>query len=491
MGFTLVKGYVQSGKTQFILNQSIQNLEQNLSTFIIVRNIKGDLIQLANRFTKINVKIKKIDKNTTIPNEPTIFILLANYKQLKLASLLIQKGLKFSLIIDEIDYLDNIISKAQRQEFLSLIKQQATHIYGVSATILDTIFQEDVRIQDILFLQPCKDYKSITDITWKEIPELDKKEPHMETLFFDFVLQFSSWKPLPSQPLIYLVKITHLISEMYIIQNKLSQEYPNITTIVYNGKGLRIFRNGRFENCNGKSIADYLSFLRKSRGTVTHLLIISGELASRGINFVSSDLKWQLVGQYMRLSETMTQPELIQSLRLCGNKTHSDLRLYCTKRLWTDINKAFSLSEKLVSKSIATGKMSLIKDIITEIPVDKTELIKKRKITKNKKVEKILNITTVGSCNNKIHSLGKTCIPVIKHNDDLYNKIVKIIPKNKWITKVSACKLIEPKEYSKIVNIVFHWHNPNKNKDRTDENTINTLLFKFENNKWNVRFNEK
>jgi Ni2+-binding GTPase involved in maturation of urease and hydrogenase len=76
----IVKGYVQSGKTNFIIQSSLSFLKENFSVIIIVRDRKSDREQLFRRFKNAGIKIgknihivlgnassiSKIDKNAKI-----------------------------------------------------------------------------------------------------------------------------------------------------------------------------------------------------------------------------------------------------------------------------------------------------------------------------------------------------------------------------------------------------------------------------------------
>ena len=55
----IVKGYVQSGKTNFIIQSTLSFLKENFSVIIIVRDRKSDREQLFRRFKNAGIKIGK------------------------------------------------------------------------------------------------------------------------------------------------------------------------------------------------------------------------------------------------------------------------------------------------------------------------------------------------------------------------------------------------------------------------------------------------
>ena len=55
----IVKGYVQSGKTNFIIQSTLSFLKENFSVIIIVRDRKSDREQLFRRFKHAGIKIGK------------------------------------------------------------------------------------------------------------------------------------------------------------------------------------------------------------------------------------------------------------------------------------------------------------------------------------------------------------------------------------------------------------------------------------------------
>lgn len=451
--YTLVKGLVQSGKTFFIIYQTLMNLIQGLSTLIIVRNLTSDQHQLINRLKEKVEELNKIigkknnykmsicdsarchkifEKNSG----PLIVVALANYKQLGIfRDLVDDKSLykKIIVMIDEVDFIDTN-SSDKKSEIILDLKYMALQVYGVSATVTDTIIQEEILSNRVKILKPSNIYKGIDQINWFELKPCVKKykqnlleyDPDLS----DFMDKFSRWEPIfvdiynDYHPILYLMKFTHLIDKMEELQDFIKDKYSDkITTLVYNGKGVRLYIGEKHKkilinkrsieiNCEqyfdikNIGISDVVGYLKNNGGYIKwkRILIISGELASRGISFVSSDygkclkngkLGWHIIGEYFRCSDTMKQPELLQSARLCGNiKDNIPLRWYTTTKIKDDIIKAYHIAEKLLNDSlkISCNQKISLKTSVFEIPIQKSELVAKRKIARNQNIDKSLKI---------------------------------------------------------------------------------------------------
>jgi hypothetical protein len=140
--------------------------------------------------------------------------------------------------------------------------------------------------------------------------------------------------------------------------------------------------------------------------TYTHIITLTGSLASRCISYGASNFEqcksqnklwWHLTEMYISASSTMDQPELIQTAgRLCVATPKGDnvpLTLYSTKDIGEDLIKSYWLQEELVDR--ANQKHSIYLEepfwrLIQDLPIFKGKLpTKKRTLTK--KVEYELN----------------------------------------------------------------------------------------------------
>ena len=80
------------------------------------------------------------------------------------------------------------------------------------------------------------------------------------------------------------------------------------------------------------------------------ILIVSGNLANRGINFVSKDFKHHLTDQYLQPSQDSDMESIYQSLRIFGLQDVEDntpRSLYITRQNYSDIEKYYYSREKV------------------------------------------------------------------------------------------------------------------------------------------------
>jgi hypothetical protein len=546
--YTLVKGFVQSGKSFFMIYQSIEHCLNGYNCIILLRNKRGDLAQLKYRFSEIitknkldeKIKIKTVNEFIHSSNEKSIVLALSNSIQLqKLTKMTIKYELynTFIVFIDEVDYIDTEIGD-KKSQLIEELKLFSRHVYGISATVTDPILQEDLFNGTVKILKPMSIYKNINNIKWYKIPEITveknlkyqtksifKKEPYLK----QFLDKFNEWKPVfvkeyqDYHPVIYLIKCTRLIKDMYEIQDYIKEKY-NTTCIVYNGDGLRIYiPSGKFKNLIASpsgyyhykgSIAQAIGYLKIDGGYKKYpkILIISGDLASRGISFVSDDygkclenntLGWHIIGEYFNCVKNLKQPELLQALRLCGNiKDNIELRMYTTENLKNDIIKAYDLAELFMKKGLelSFSKKLPVRDILMEIEIPSEKMIKGRKIARNKNnndIEK--NIRIIHDCNVKktdiLCILYNTLTPLGKKYYNYFVDVLKSQYNNCWVEKSVLMNLVGEKygiNQQLLTNTSHPWHDINKKLKKPhytvcDENKQG-LLFKFINGKWFVMF---
>jgi hypothetical protein len=98
-------------------------------------------------------------------------------------------------------------------------------------------------------------------------------------------------------------------------------------------------------------ISEVLQILKDdSEYSHSHISIISGHLASRGISFVSNDYSLHLTDQYFHPSKSSHGENLLQSLRLLGcYKDSKPLTLWCSKNTWESILEQHNTINKVVN----------------------------------------------------------------------------------------------------------------------------------------------
>lgn len=452
--FVLCKGYVQMGKTQFMIANAFYFMRhKNLSTIIVLRNFCSDKRQISERIkdyiktTEKYAEVNLVDENVNIgvinsekfnknkfiegiKKGGQIIPCIANKAALKkiydcLYELPNEYQGKFILEIDEVDYIDS--SDNATTSYLQQLKDISYATFGISATILDTSMKETITTKDIVILDTPRFYKGLEQIGFEILTEkaVSSNITTSDILSNDqnlaeFLKMYEKKKPIKVSttcfgeyhPNILLLKEGKTIAPQHELQKYMTKKHKGITSIVYNSNGISLSSetlNGEDINIsdakvsyNGKdnihtitncSIGDVLYFLKRTGGADRFpvIVIMAGELAGRGISFVGSDYRecfeknttvWHLSDQYLICPKCTTQPELIQSIRLCCvTKDNVPLTLYTTKEIATDIRKAYHAQEELITR-VRAYETGIISDLLEKIKINK-EKVSKRKITKN------------------------------------------------------------------------------------------------------------
>lgn len=420
--YIIIKGHVQSGKTNFIICSSMMCLSVGFSIVIILRNTKADHEQMYKRLTDFKESIERFEnrpefniirngKHSSSIDKTRIFLVLCNeistekiveyFKDSK-------KNGKYVLIIDEVDYVDSSIN-LQKNKNIKILKDNAHCVFGVSATIMDPIGKEkDIIPKDIILLTTPIKYIGIDNLSIVEISDKCVYSSKDESDLFandlelnDFICCFSKQKVKKyiseeSIPNICLINICRSKNPYIILQQKISKLYPNLTTIVYNGDGI-IYRKGNLHEIYKYSISSFLQKLKDNGGITKHpnIIIFAGELSGRGISFVSDDYIWHLTHQRLLVSKDCDEPELIQKIRLCGlyNNSNRELLLYSTKKILDDLVIAYFKQEEILCnlKSLNDTFEGDCKSFIEKLPINKDK-ISKRKMIKDLNSSFNLNI---------------------------------------------------------------------------------------------------
>ena len=164
----IVKGYVQSGKTSFMLCSALKFMfgPESMSSIIVLRNATGDQTQIDLRlrglkeemtsymssrdmssvidFTVLDGSANNEDiKDAMSGINPQIFVVLGNDSRIRRLNKVIRKidNPKFALFIDEADSNDTGSSK--RTGEIGYLKDTSKFLFYISATILDIGLRED------------------------------------------------------------------------------------------------------------------------------------------------------------------------------------------------------------------------------------------------------------------------------------------------------------------------------------------------------------
>ena len=493
----MIKGAVQSGKTKTLLAHALASTVQGVRNVFVVRNITEDKCQLMNAMQKITEKHKKYVSEDTFEtgvslecvdvndvskwinprNNVRNIVLLANGSQVS-KFINDTEGMKFNLFIDEADqFLEGEKNKKVELsliEELSKIMKLANKKFVISATTFSLIFKENLlHTANTLQVNTPANYHGVEYLTHQEVEngkvdgetEVMKAHPGLVEAIYSINRKT---KPIngcglkQAHPHILLAKVStkkddHTDIVDFIYSTKRTQK--RWATIIFNGEGVEIGHHSlkpeemtidtvegvlRKSNCytfKGLGIQTALSFLKKNGGVerFSHILIASGKLADRGINFVSDDYEWHINNEYLHMSKTATCAATIQSLRILG--CHNDtmgLTLWATKEVYSSIQKYHSLDKSI----IATGKKQHAEwtEMLKKFRVDKDRL-PGMKLCKRKRVFKVVSDSKKDNLE-KVEvewngdALEKNGIERIRNNWDsktgvVYN-IIKMFQDNEW-----------------------------------------------------------
>lgn len=406
----VIKGLVQSGKTEYMICLMLYMLMTGKSVVMVVRNIEDDRVQFCKRFEEFKKRYdhfkeirdiylvdnvlkfssKKYDEN------PKIYLLLDNQSNIKkINEILIKTKVRYVTIFDEADYVDS--GKGIKAKYYDILKVRSSKIFWVSATIMDMLLKEEgISGDNIIFLNPSdkKNYKGVINnrIKMMTIPEskyvggVDEDVFECNPHFSSFLEEYKTKEVFETHPRICLVNLSHCIEPLEKAQLKIAVDHPELSVIVYNSPGL-VFQKGpiriRGEDVKCCNVSSFLQYLKQNGGVEehSHIIIMSGYMAGRGISFVSEDYGWHLTDEYLVLSKTSDEPELIQKVRLQGiYRDDIPLTLYTTDDVQKDLLKTSYRIEEL--SQACKDNTDESKKLLTSIPINR-EKFTKRDMAKN------------------------------------------------------------------------------------------------------------
>ena len=399
--YIAVKGQVQSGKTAFIICSSMMTLLSGFDVIIVLRNSNSDLQQIHSRLSSFRAELlsrfgtsfdmtsSKKPKKSEIPQ---IILCLANGISLEKVFSLVEKN--YVLIVDEADYVDSG-TMTRKSIILPMLKDQAHCVLGVSATVMDLLGKESMLPKDLLLLSPPSNYKGIPYLLEKaqaSIPrgglyssKVDSNLMENDPYLLDWIQELIDIEP-NDHPVISLITICDTVDPCVKAREAIVERYSDrVVVIDHHADGIFV-KHDMIEYESKESISDVLQDLKDLRYQIP-ILIFAGDIAGRGVSYVSKDYGWHLTHQRLIVSKSCTEPELMQKVRLCGvYQDEIPLRLITTPDILYDLRKAYYKQEELVEKvkGVADNFQGRCKDFFKEIIFEK-EKMSGRHITKDRK----------------------------------------------------------------------------------------------------------
>lgn len=359
-----VVGKVQSGKTGAIINVVDELLAQNITPIIVIRNRKCDVEQLVARFPGEIQTVYGVwptgSKTPGIfdPNKPCI--VMGNASQLtKIHSILMESGTDYTMVCDEGDlhYQTKSRDKKPTEKAFQALKVDSNNVFSFTATVASLIKNEKGphRVYD---MELSSDYFGVDH--FEHSPVYSNKTydfdshclcdiPDMTRMYNEASSRVKTWA-------IHNTDRRRFVQ--YAISDWVCDNYKKFVVITYNGDGTIVkvpikdeesgeltghHKTLTFENV---PIGKILTMCKEYK----HLTIICGELATRGISFVSDDYSVHCDFQYFRcLNQNPHGEQLLQACRLSGvykDSTAPKLKFFCEEATWELIKKHFDYSNQ-------------------------------------------------------------------------------------------------------------------------------------------------
>ena len=404
----LVAGHVQSGKTAVICGLAIYMVKAlGIPTVVVVRNYTADYQQLARKF-RSNGNFGDIDllvhyakdarRNQMFSNDyPALIVCLEHQTQLRKVIESYQlRRIPFCLIADE---ADSVCYKAkiekERIGLFNSLRDLSSQFIAVTATAFDMLYIDSkLENKNIYHVPVPENYKGIDhpDFSIEELKrgfdfKLENETPSIWKLSTDieqFYTQIANTPVFVNEeekeihPVICLQKTETEIKKQLQCMGALIR-HPvfgrEFAVMAYNGEGVTVYTPNRLDTeiadvegdmCKGEShsstyleglpvlhykslgVGDVLQYFKTRPEPVSHIVIIAGQMVGRGLNICSSDYKWHLTHQILRVSDTATCSDITQSCRVFG--VYSDAiptRLYVLQKDAMSLKQSHYLQKRI------------------------------------------------------------------------------------------------------------------------------------------------
>lgn len=336
----------------------------------------------------------------------------------------------FDLFVDEADDYFNKPPTTVYDENLERIKLLSRKKFCVTATALSLVFSDKEMVNKLTFEIPIHpNYVGIDKINFFPLPHNrrpDLRKHGVENYFEtdpyarDFYIDLGhAPKPL-TQPIMILHKVSRFKDHHREFIHTFSTD-PELrdrwTVISYNGDGCIVYSDclrslrvevvvrqarkrvlketGRevdidsgdvcgntgihvFEKAPLRNVLTYL----RLHTLVSHILIVSGDMADRGINFVCSEYRWHLTDlYYMSMSENTTEPSRIQAMRCCCIFPDDGIipRVHAHPNDIIRIRASYEMQEHLFKQMLSMEEECVMNDEYRNVPVKQSWVDKAKK----------------------------------------------------------------------------------------------------------------
>jgi hypothetical protein len=338
-----VFGEVQSGKSNEIISYILWSIFVcKRRVLVVVRNATSDSEQLWRRLSYFvkGVHLEHILKK--------VKIILMN--KIRISAYLGKSRKAYNICVDEADLIIRTDSSepTEFEQLMGELIERSKHATFITATpyaLFVRAARIGVALPSVFKMIPGANYKGLKQI----------EHVHVESRS----AEVRNGQPDLNIPQIYdefLAKehgiILHNVTRVNKTQNLVAKELRGLYTreqfevIVFNGQSIILHgTRGKY----AKSISVALQQLKDAG--VSHVCIIAGAMADRGVSFVSSDYEWHLTDQYYTPPVSAHSESVTQAIRLFGCYNDSRvLTLWTMDWVWEKLNEYHKLTRRMVRK---------------------------------------------------------------------------------------------------------------------------------------------
>lgn len=379
----IIAGKVQSGKTGEIIRVCDELINAGITPVVIVRNRRCDMQQFSKRCARRagiqTSETPQLEKNK-------VCVVLGNASQIKkIHSKLIEAEIEYSVVSDEgdIHFQTKKRNKKPTEIAFELLREGSNNVFCFTATVASLVKNENnphkiyelsapsgeskrsyFGVQNFThvstfakatYVKPSNDdddssfgsdsAAAASDVS--EVGLLDTEDMH--TVYTAGVQREKTW-------IIHNTDRRRFVQHM--IADWVQEKYPMYVTIVYNGDGIHMHipiqgadtpkhKYLCYDQEGGEipTIGQILTICKN----YPYVTIICGELASRGISFVSDDYSTHCDFQYFRCGSNPHGEQLLQACRLSGvydSTEQKQLTFFCNDKTWELITQHYKMCDQ-------------------------------------------------------------------------------------------------------------------------------------------------
>lgn len=339
-----VFGEVQSGKSNEIISYILWSiLVCKRRVLVVVRNATADSEQLQRRLSYF---LKGVYLDHVLKR---VKIILMN--KIRIAAYLDKpKKRAYNICVDEADLIIRSDSSepTEFEQLMGELIQQSRHAALITATpyaLFVRAARVNLALPSVYKMVPGSNYKGLKQI---EHVHVDSQSAEVRNGQPDLNIPRIYNEFLEKDHGIILHNVTRVNKTQNLVAAELRGLYPReqLEVVVFNGQSITLHgTRGKY----AKSISVALQQLKDAG--VSHVCIIAGAMADRGVSFVSSDYEWHLTDQYYTPPPSAHSESVTQAIRLFGCYNDSRvLTLWTMDWVWEKLREYHRLTRKMVRK---------------------------------------------------------------------------------------------------------------------------------------------